>query len=66
MILVLEMCTVSMIRICSAIKLCRVLRVKVFYAALTPVEQNWANRIDKKFDASKQFAFMLNVIVSHS
>jgi len=42
------------------------LRAKVFYAALTPLEQNWANRIDQKLDASKQFAFMLNVIVSHS
>jgi len=42
------------------------LRAKVFYAALTPVEQNWTNRIDKKFDASKQFVFMLNVVVSHS
>jgi hypothetical protein len=35
------------------------------FAALTPVEQNWANRIDKKFDASKRFAFMLSVIVSY-
>jgi hypothetical protein len=42
------------------------LRVKSLFAALTPVEQNWAKRIGKKFDASKQFAFMLNVIVSHS
>ncbi len=66
MILVSEMCTVSMIRICSYDKALPRFARESFYAALTPVEQNWANRIDKKFDASKQFAFMLNVVVSHS
>jgi len=55
-----------MIRICPRDKALPRFARKVFYAALTPVEQNWAKRIGKKFEASKQFAFMLNVIVSHS